>query len=151
MTQLVFYVLLTSSKYSIFSHTNHFRPPPLLRYLYKGDVILDNALILVAGMFLGIVYYGDPWYSSPLPKRAFTGCPLGTCTTHLIIPLYTPFIHPLYTLYTRLQPGIHLCTPVIHVYTPYIHLTPLQTPLQTPHMHPIYAIHHYIVLQVPGN
>ena len=44
----------------------------------KGDIILDNALIVVAGMFLGIVYYGDPWYSSPLPKRAFTGCPLGT-------------------------------------------------------------------------
>ena len=43
-------------------------------------------------------------------------------------------LHPLYTLYTLLEPYIHLCTPVMHVYTntSYIHTihTP-NTPLNT--------------------
>lgn len=33
----------------------------------KTMVVLDNVLVFVAGVFLGLVYFDDPWYVSPLP------------------------------------------------------------------------------------
>ena len=50
-----------------------------------------------------------------------------------IYPLYTCFIHPVYTLYTPPLPYLHLCTPVIHMYIHpiYTSITPLKTPLNT--------------------
>ena len=125
---------------SILTHESLPTTTTAARYLYKGDVILDNALILVAGMFLGIVYYGDPWYSSPLPKRAFTGCPLGTCTTHLIIPLYTPCIHPLYTFTVGHTPVYTRYTCIYTIYTPNTPLNTSKNPiytLHTPYVHPV--------------
>ena len=41
----------------------------------KMGVVLDNALTFIAGVFLGIVYAGVPWYTAPLPTQAFDGCP----------------------------------------------------------------------------
>ena len=50
---------------------------------------------------------------------ASTGVVIGTRTHHIVYPLFTLYIHP---LYTPALPYVHLCTPVIHVYTPCIHL-----------------------------
>ena len=50
----------------------------------------------------------------------------------MLYALYTPFIHPLYTLIAAYAP---MCTRYTCIYTIYIHLTRLLTP----YIHPIYT------------